>query len=329
MIAKKRALITGITGQDGSYLAELLLDCGYDVHGTIRTTTQDPADTRIGHLVTGDVPAVTLHVTDLGDSHSLMRIIEDLHPDEVYNLAAQSHVRASFDQPVHTGSVTGLGAVRILEAIRRVDPGIRYYQASSSEMFGSAPPPQSESTPFHPRSPYAVAKVYAFWATVNHREAYGIHASNGILFNHESPRRGKEFVTRKITASIPRLIKGELTQLRLGNLDARRDWGHAKDYVRAMHMMLQLPEPIDLVVGTGESHSVREFLDVAFGVVGLDWHDYVVTDEQYLRPAEVDYLQSDPTRAREVLGWEATISFQELVADMVQADMNAYGLPSA
>jgi GDPmannose 4,6-dehydratase len=258
-----------------------------------------------------------------------MRTIEDLHPDEVYNLAAQSHVRASFDQPVHTGSVTGLGAVRILEAIRRVDPGIRYYQASSSEMFGSAPPPQSESTPFHPRSPYAVAKVYAFWATVNHREAYGIHASNGILFNHESPRRGKEFVTRKITASIPRLIKGELTQLRLGNLDARRDWGHAKDYVRAMHMMLQLPEPIDLVVGTGESHSVREFLDVAFGVVGLDWHDYVVTDEQYLRPAEVDYLQSDPTRAREVLGWEATISFQELVADMVQADMNAYGLPSA
>ncbi|MEX0699316.1 MAG: GDP-mannose 4,6-dehydratase [Acidimicrobiia bacterium] len=322
----KRALITGITGQDGSYLAELLLGLEYDVHGTIRTTTNDPADTRIGHLVKGDIPSVTLHVTDLGDSHSLMRLVEDLHPDEVYNLAAQSHVRASFDQPVHTGSVTGLGAVRILEAIRRVDPTIRYYQASSSEMFGSAPPPQNEATPFHSRSPYAVAKVYAYWATVNHREAYGLHASNGILFNHESPRRGKEFVTRKITASIPLLVKGELTRLKLGNLEARRDWGHARDYVRAMHLMLQLPEPVDLVVGTGESHSVRDFLDVAFGFVGLDWHNYVETDARHFRPAEVDSLQSDPSRAREVIGWTATISFEELVEDMVRTDMKAYGL---
>ncbi|MEX2134964.1 MAG: GDP-mannose 4,6-dehydratase, partial [Acidimicrobiia bacterium] len=231
------ALITGITGQDGSYLAELLLDKDYEVHGTIRTTTHDIEDTRIGHLVTNDTAPVTLHVTDLGDSHSLMRLVDDLHPDEIYNLAAQSHVRASFDQPVHTGDVTGLGAVRLLEAVRQTDPAIRFYQASSSEMFGSAPPPQSETTPFHPRSPYAVAKIYAYWATVNYREGYGIHASNGILFNHESPRRGKEFVTRKITSTIPRLMKGEQDRLVLGNLEAKRDWGHARDYVRAMHMM--------------------------------------------------------------------------------------------
>ncbi len=322
----ERALITGITGQDGSYLAEYLLDLGYEVHGTIRTTTHDLTDTRIGHLTSGDDPQVTIHVTDLSDSHSLIRLIEDLVPDEVYNLAAQSHVRASFDQPIHTGQVTGLGAVRLLEAIRGADPRIRYYQASSSEMFGSAPPPQDESTRFHPRSPYAVAKVYAYWATVNYREAYGLHASNGILFNHESPRRGKEFVTRKITAAIPRLATGESKKLLLGNLDARRDWGHAKDYVRAMHAMVQHAEPTDLVVGTGESHTVKEFLDAAFGFVDLDWQEYVEIDPQLYRPAEVDYLQADITKAREIIGWEPQISFTELVQDMVRSDMEAYGL---
>ncbi len=328
MVEPKRALITGITGQDGSYLAEYLVDQGYDVHGTIRTTTQDIAETRIGALVTGDDPAVTLHITDLGDSHSLMRLVHDLHPDEVYNLAAQSHVRASFDQPVHTGDVTGLGAVRLLEAIRGADPDIRYYQASSSEMFGSTLPPQSEKTPFHPRSPYAVAKVYAYWATINHREAYGIHASNGILFNHESPRRGKEFVTRKITSAIPRLISGEQSKLYLGNLDARRDWGHAADYVRAMYMMVQHDEPLDLVVGTGEAHSVRDFLDAAFGTVDLDWEQYVEIDPRFYRPTEVDFLQADITKVREIIGWEPRITFNELVEEMVIADMAAYGLGS-
>ena len=322
----KRALITGVTGQDGSYLAEFLLEAGYEVHGTIRTTTHDIAETRIGHLVTGDEPAVSLHVTDLGDSHSLMRLVETLEPTEVYNLAAQSHVRASFDQPIHTGDVTGLGAVRLLEAIRYTDPSVRFYQASSSEMFGSTAPPQSEATPFHPRSPYAVAKVYAYWATVNYREAYGIHASNGILFNHESPRRGKDFVTRKITAAIPRLLSGEISKLYLGNLDAKRDWGHAKDYVRAMHMMLQHQDPTDLVIGTGESHSVRELLDIAFGMVGKDWADFVEIDPRFYRPAEVDYLQADPTLAAETIGWRPEISFKELIEEMVRFDMEAAGL---
>jgi GDPmannose 4,6-dehydratase len=320
------ALITGITGQDGSYLAEHLLGLDYEVHGTIRTTTHDIEDTRVGHLLATDPPRVTLHVTDLGDSHSLTRLIEVLRPDEVYNLAAQSHVRASFDQPVHTGDVTGLGAVRLLEAIRHIDPSIRYYQASSSEMFGSTPPPQSESTPFHPRSPYAVAKVYAYWATVNYREGFDIHASNGILFNHESPRRGKEFVTRKITSTIPRLIKGEQKKLYLGNLDAKRDWGHARDYVRAMHTMLRHPEPLDLVVGTGQSHSVRDFLDASFAVVDLDWDQYVEIDPRFYRPAEVDYLQADITKAKSVIGWEPQTTFEELVKEMVEADLVASGV---
>jgi len=320
----KIALITGITGQDGSYLAEHLIHQGYEVHGTIRTTTQDMEDTRVGHLVTGDVPAVTLHVTDLGDSHSLGRVIEDIHPSEVYNLAAQSHVRASFDQPIHTGNVTGLGAVRLLEAIRMTDPTIRYYQASSSEMFGSTPPPQGEETHFHPRSPYAVAKVYAYWATINYRESFDMHASNGILFNHESPRRGREFVTRKITSTIPRLMSGEQSKLYLGNLDAKRDWGHARDYVKAMHMMVTHDEPLDLVVGTGEAHSVREFLDEAFGVVDLDWNDYVEIDPKFYRPAEVDFLQADITRLSSTLGWEPEISFSELVREMVLADVELY-----
>ncbi len=320
------ALITGITGQDGSYLAEHLLGQGYEVHGTIRTTTNDIEDTRVGHLISTDPPRITLHVTDLGDSHSLIRLIEDLRPNEVYNLAAQSHVRASFDQPVHTGDVTGLGAVRLLEAIRHADPTIRFYQASSSEMYGSTPPPQSETTPFHPRSPYAVAKVYAYWATVNYREGYGIHASNGILFNHESPRRGKEFVTRKITSTIPRLMKGEQKKLILGNLDAKRDWGHARDYVRAMHMMLRHPEPLDLVIGTGHSHSVRDFLDAAFGVVDLDWEQYVEIDPRFYRPAEVDYLQADFTKAKTTIGWEPQINFEELVREMVEYDLKISGV---
>jgi GDPmannose 4,6-dehydratase len=320
------ALITGITGQDGSYLAEYLLGQDYEVHGTIRTTTHDIEDTRVGHLLATDPPRVTLHVTDLGDSHSLTRLIEVLRPDEVYNLAAQSHVRASFDQPVHTGDVTGLGAVRLLEAIRHIDPSIRYYQASSSEMFGSTPPPQSETTPFHPRSPYAVAKVYAYWATVNYRESFDLHANNGILFNHESPRRGKEFVTRKITATIPRLMKGEQKKLVLGNLEAKRDWGHARDYVRAMHMMLRHPEPLDLVVGTGHSYSVRDFLDAAFAVVDLDWEQYVEIDPKFYRPAEVDYLQADATKAKATIGWEPEITFEELVREMVEADLGASGV---
>jgi GDPmannose 4,6-dehydratase len=322
----KRALITGVTGQDGSYLAEYLIDIGYDVHGTIRTTTQDPAETRVGEMIKGDDPALTLHVTDLGDSASLTRLIREIEPDEIYNLGAQSHVRASFDQPIHTGDVTGVGAVRLLEGIRQVDPGIRFYQASSSEMFGSSPPPQDEHTPFHPRSPYAVAKVYAYWSTINYREAYGLHANNGILFNHESPRRGKEFVTRKITSTIPLLVTGEQKELRLGNLDARRDWGHARDYVKAMHAMLQLDEPTDIVVGTGQAHSVRDFLDAAFAVVDLDWEDYVVVDPRFFRPAEVDYLCADIAKANELLGWKPEISFTELVEEMVLSDMAAKGL---
>jgi len=323
-VETKRALITGITGQDGSYLAEHLISEGYEVHGTIRTTTQDMEDTRIGHLVTGDDPAVTLHVTDLADSHSLGRLIDDLRPHEVYNLAAQSHVRASFDQPVHTGNVTGLGAVRLLEAIRTSDSSIRYYQASSSEMFGSTAPPQGEDTPFHPRSPYAVAKVYAYWATINYRESYGMHASNGILFNHESPRRGKEFVTRKITSAIPRLRSGDQSKLYLGNLDAKRDWGHARDYVKAMHMMVNHDEPLDLVVGTGVAHSVREFLDAAFSVVSLDWHDFVEIDPKFYRPAEVDFLQADITQLTSLLGWVPETSFADLVREMVESDMKLY-----
>ena len=273
-----------------------------------------------------DPSEITLHVTDLGDSNSLIRIIEELRPDEVYNLAAQSHVRASFDQAVHTGDVTALGAVRLLEAIRHTDPSIRFYQASSSEMFGSTPPPQNETTPFHPRSPYAVAKVYAYWATVNYRESFNIDANNGILFNRESPRRGREFVTRKITSTIPRLIKGDQKILRLGNLEAKRDWGHARDYVRAMPMILRHPEPLDLVIGSGISHSVRDFLDTAFSVVDLDWNQYVEIDPNLYRPAEADFLQADITNARATIGWEPTITFEELVREMVEADLVASGM---
>jgi len=321
-----RALITGITGQDGSYLAEHLLDLGYEVHGTIRTTTSDISHSRIGHLVTGDEPSVTLHVTDLGDAGSLISMMESIAPDEVYNLAAQSHVRASFDQPVHTGDVTALGALRVLEAIRLANPAIRYYQASSSEMFGSAPAPQSETTPFHPRSPYAIAKVYAYWSTVNYREAYGMHASNGILFNHESPRRGREFVTRKITDAVARIRIGERKAVKLGNLEAKRDWGHARDYVEAMRLMVQLDEPTDLVVSSGESHTVQEFVELAFDAAGLDWRDHVEIDPALYRPAEVHDLRGDSSKARALLGWEPRTSFRELVDEMVRADLATHGV---
>lgn len=320
------ALITGVTGQDGSYLSEYLLGLGYEVHGTIRTTSSDIGSSRIGHLLTGDEPKVQIHVTDLGDEGSLTRLIDRVAPDEVYNLAAQSHVRASFDQPVNTGDITGLGVVRLLEAIRSVDPSIRFYQASSSEMFGSAPPPQNEDTPFHPRSPYAVAKVYAYWATIHYREAYGLHASNGILFNHESPRRGREFVTRKITDGLARIRSGQLDRLKLGNLEARRDWGHARDHVRAMHMIMQLPEPTDLVVGTGESHSVRDFLDLAAKHAEIEWTSVVVHDPELLRPSEVNYLEADSRRVRELTGWYPEISFEGLVEEMVKADLALAGI---
>lgn len=292
----------------------------------MRTTTSDLATSRIAHLVGGDRPAVALHVADLGDAFNLLRVVESVGPDEVYNLAAQSHVRESFDQPVNTGEVTALGAVRLLEAVRLVDSNIRFYQASSSEMFGSSAPPQNESTPFHPRSPYAVAKVHAYWATINYRESYGMHACNGILFNHESPRRGKEFVTRKITSHLARIMIGEVAELRLGNLDARRDWGHARDYVEGMHMLVRHEEPLDLVFGTGQSHSIRDFLDAAFGYVNLDWKKYVVIDPQFYRPAEVNYLESDPSQARSILGWHPRTSFRELVEEMVRADCSAVGI---
>jgi GDPmannose 4,6-dehydratase len=322
----ERALITGVTGQDGSYLAEHLIELGYEVHGVIRTTTSDLETTRIGHLLGEEDGPLTVHVSDLGDEGSLLRLIDSLRPTEIYNLAAQSHVRASFDQPVHTGDVTGIGVTRLLEAIRGIDTGIRFYQASSSEMFGATPPPQNESTPFHPRSPYAVAKVYGYWATVNYREAYGIYACNGILFNHESPRRGKEFVTRKITDGVARIAAGTLNVLRLGNLDARRDWGHARDYVRAMHLMLQHDQPLDLVIGTGESHTVREFLEVAFGYLGMDWRDHVEIDPRFFRPTEVDYLEADASCARQEIGWEPAVSFEELVAEMVHSDCERHGI---
>jgi GDPmannose 4,6-dehydratase len=325
-VDRKRALITGVTGQDGSYLAEYLLELGYEVHGAVRSTTADIRMSRIGHLAEGEHPAITLHITDLTDGHSLMRLVNEVRPTEVYNLAAQSHVAASFDQPIHTGNVSGLGVIRVLEAVRQIDPTIRFYQACSSEMFGSTPPPQNEETPFHPRSPYAVAKVYSYWTTVNYREAYGIHASNGILFNHESPRRGRYFVTRKITDSLASVVAGEIKRFSLGNLDAKRDWGHARDYVKAMHMITQYAEPLDLVIGTGESRSVRDFLDAAAAFVNLNWEDHVEIDPALYRPSEVDYLRADPTRAFETIGWKPETSFQQLVEEMMRADLAAHGV---
>ena len=320
------ALITGITGQDGSYLAELLLSKGYDVHGLVRRSSEISRP-RIDHLHQGDdSDRVTLHYGDLDDPLSLIRILRDVAPDEVYHLAAQSHVQVSFELPDYTGSVTGLGTMRLLEAMRLSEINSRFYQASSSELFGSAPPPQHENTPFHPRSPYAVAKLYSYWATVNYREAYGMFAVNGILFNHESPRRGENFVTRKITRAVAAIVAGTQERLHLGNLDAKRDWGFAGDYVEAMWLMLQHDVPEDFVIATGEAHSVREFCDAAFGHAGLDYRDYVVIDDRFFRPAEVDYLLGDPSKARSVLGWEPATKFDGLVTSMVDADLLAAGV---
>ncbi|MGB9775892.1 MAG: GDP-mannose 4,6-dehydratase [Anaerolineae bacterium] len=312
-----RALITGITGQDGSYLAEFLLEKGYEVIGMVRRTSTVNFS-RIQHIQ----DKITLVSGDLLDQGSLIAILRDYQPDEVYNLAAQSFVPTSWEQPVFTGEVTALGVTRMLEAIRTVDPSIRFYQASSSEMFGKVREvPQNELTPFYPRSPYGVAKVYGHWITVNYRESFGIYAVSGILFNHESPRRGLEFVTRKVSYGVAKIKLGLAKELRLGNLDARRDWGFAGDYVRAMWLMLQQSAPDDYVVGTGETHSVRELCEIAFAHVGLDWRDYVVQDPRYMRPAEVDLLVADPSKARRVLGWEPTVSFEELVRMMVDADL--------
>src|SRR5687768_2423138 len=312
-----RALITGITGQDGSYLAELLLDKGYEVAGVVRRTSHHSYE-RIEHLI----DRMEIVAADLLDQHSLTQVIKETQPDEVYNLAAQSYVPTSWTQPVLTGEFTALGVTRILEAIRLAHPAARFYQASSSEMFGRVrETPQSETTSFYPRSPYGVAKVYGHWITVNYRESYGIYAVSGILFNHESPRRGIEFVTRKVTDAAARIKLGLATELRLGNLEARRDWGFAGDYVDAMWRMLQQPEPQDYVIGTGVTHSVRDLVRAAFGHVGLDYEQYVKVDPRFIRPAEVDYLLADPTRAKAELGWEPKVSFEELVAMMVDADI--------
>ena len=313
----KRVLITGITGQDGSYLAELLLDKGYDVAGMVRRSSTVNME-RVAHLA-GDVEFVP---GDLLDQASMIKVLRTHRPDEVYNLAAQSFVHTSFGQPVLTGETTALGVTRLLDAIRLVDPSIRYYQASSSEMFGHARQvPQTEDTPFHPRSPYGVAKVYGHWITINYRESYDLHASSGILFNHESPRRGLEFVTRKISHGASAISLGLADELRLGNLDAKRDWGFAGDYVEAMWLMLQQDEPDDFVVCTGGTHSVREFCKLAFGRLNLDWQDYVVVDEAFLRPAEVDLLVGDSSKAAERLGWKPQTDFADLVEMMVDADL--------
>ena len=310
-------MITGVTGQDGSYLAELLLDKGYEVAGMVRRSSTVSFE-RIAHLM----DRVEFVSGDLLDQLSMVEALRSFEPDEVYNLAAQSFVQTSFSQPVLTGETTALGVTRLLDAVRLVDPSIRYYQASSSEMFGKAAEvPQTETTPFHPRSPYGVAKVYGHWITVNYRESYGLHASSGMLFNHESPRRGLEFVTRKISHGAARIALGQESELRLGNLDAKRDWGFAGDYVEAMWRMLQQDEPDDFVVCTGETHSVREFCQVAFGHLGLDWEAHVVIDERFIRPAEVDLLVGDASRAAKVLGWSPTVNFEELVTMMVDADM--------
>jgi len=315
----KTALITGITGQDGSYLAELLLEKGYEVHGLVRRSSTDNLY-RIQHLLAKD--RLTLHYGDLTDGGGLTRLVGDLAPEEVYNLAAQSHVKVSFDIPDYTTDVTAVGAVRLLEAIRSAGIKTRFYQASSSEMFGKVrETPQTECTPFHPRSPYACAKVFAHWITVNFREAYGLHGCSGILFNHESPRRGETFVTRKISLAVARIKTGRQEKLYLGNLEAKRDWGFAKEYVEAMWLMLQQDEPQDFVIATGETHSVRDFAQAGFDHVGLDWQKYVETNAEYHRPAEVDLLKGDASKAKEVLGWEPQIKFTNLVKLMVDADL--------
>jgi GDPmannose 4,6-dehydratase len=312
-----KALITGVTGQDGSYLAELLLSKGYEVVGVVRRTSHHSYE-RIEHLL----DRIEVVAADLLDQHSLTVVLQDTRPDEVYNLAAQSYVPTSWTQPVLTGEFTALGVTRILEAIRLVHPTAKFYQASSSEMFGRVTEtPQRETTSFYPRSPYGVAKVYGHWITVNYRESYALYAVSGILFNHESPRRGIEFVTRKVTDGVARIKLGLARELRLGNLDSRRDWGFAGDYVDAMWRMLQQPSPKDYVIGTGQTHSVRDLVQAAFGHVGLDWQKHVVSDPRYMRPAEVDVLQADPSQARRELGWSPKVGFKELIAMMVDADL--------
>ena len=320
----KKALITGITGQDGSYLAELLLSKDYEVWGMIRRSSSFNTG-RIDHIYQDphDAPRLKLIHGDLNDASSLNRIIRTVEPDEIYNLGAQSHVRVSFDIPEYTGEVTGLSATRLLEAIREAGIQTRFYNASSSEMFGSAPAPQNEQTPFWPRSPYAAAKVYAHWMTVNYRDGYGLFACNGILFNHESPRRGETFVTRKITMAVARIKLGKQKKLFLGNLDARRDWGFAGDYVEAMWTMMQQEKPDDYVIATGETYAVRDFLEEAFAYVGLKWQDHVEIDPRYFRPTEVDLLQGDASKARKLLGWKPKVGFKELVRMMVDADLKS------
>jgi GDPmannose 4,6-dehydratase len=319
----KKALITGITGQDGSYLAELLLSKGYEVHGLIRRASTFNTE-RIDHLYKDPHERdnrLFLHYGDLSDSGQLTNMIYNIQPDEIYNLAAQSHVRVSFDLPEYTGDISGLGTTRFLEAIKRSGIQTKFYQASSSEMFGSSPPPQNEKSQFYPRSPYAIAKVYSFWMTVNYREAYGLFACNGILFNHESPRRGETFVTRKITRALSRIKLGLQDKLYLGNLDAKRDWGYAKEYVEAMWLMLQQDKPEDYVIATGETHSVREFLTEAFKYADLDWQDHVEIDPRYFRPTEVDILVGDSSKAQEGFGWRPEVRFKKLVKIMVEADL--------
>ncbi|HEY9895085.1 MAG TPA: GDP-mannose 4,6-dehydratase [Candidatus Sericytochromatia bacterium] len=333
MTQVKRALLTGITGQDGSYLSEFLLERGYEVHGIIRRTSTFNTD-RIDHIYEDphvEGARLFLHYGDLNDGTTLRRILEAVQPTEIYNLGAQSHVRVSFDAPEYTVDTVGTGTLRLLEAVRdyqqRTGIQVRFYQAGSSEMFGLVQAvPQTETTPFYPRSPYACAKVFAHWITVNYRESYDLFACNGILFNHESPRRGETFVTRKITRALARIVAGQQKKLYLGNLDAKRDWGYAKDYVQAMWLMLQQEQPDDYVIATGETHSIREFLDVAFRYVNLDWQDYVEFDERYLRPTEVELLIGDPAKAKQALGWEPSVTFEQLVNLMVEADLKAQGL---
>ena len=320
----KKALITGVSGQDGSYLVELLLEKGYEVHGIVRRQSSTIRPRLDAVQARKDLPLdkLVLHYGDLGDGGGLVRLVDRVQPDEVYNLAAQSHVRVSFDTPEYTSDVTGTGCIRLLEAIRDVGIKPRFYQASSSEMYGKVRAvPQTEDTPFHPRSPYAVAKVFAYWATVNYRESYGLHASNGILFNHESPRRGESFVTRKITLAAARIKLGLQKRLALGNLDSKRDWGYAKEYVEAMWLMLQQPEGDDYVVATNETHTIAECLDVAFGTVGLNWRDHVDIDARFFRPAEVDLLIGDPAKAKRKLGWEPKTKFKALIELMVDSDV--------
>jgi len=324
----KKAIITGITGQDGSYLAEFLLSKGYEVHGLIRRASSFNTS-RIDHIYQDShLPDVKmyLHYGDLSDSGQLTNLIYNVQPDEIYHLGAQSHVRVSFDMPEFTGDITGLGTARFLEAIRRSGIKTKFYQASSSEMFGSAPPPQNESSPFRPRSPYAAAKVYAYWMVRNYKEAYNMFATNGILFNHESPRRGETFVTRKITRGLVNILAGKEKKIYLGNLDARRDWGYAPEYVEAMWLMLQQDKPEDYVIGTGESHSVKEFLEEAFNYAGLDWKEYVEIDSRYFRPTEVEFLLADASKAKEKLKWNAKVTFNELARIMVDCDMELVGL---